>query len=432
MPSINQNICGSWNEQQTDLYNKMPFYLMEAQSQYRKQWEVYSKLLTPVSWKPNMGPIMRRVMAEPQPLLRQEATPQLISQDPLTDISTYRERTADAKLRWQDFVSPHFPFLPEFQDFLKHITECQKNLDRQITLFEDIFYRSMLYHHAPYVYVCGYGLIEAPIGDPASDGTGGKSDAWLQWVMSDLVGAQPGELTFEELWNVFNAAESDIGMTPFEGTGKPGADSSPLNEKYCMVQSGESWNNWFNDPWVKENRPLNMNIVTDAFKGDIFGRIRSRIERFPLRYAVAEDYSVQRYAPEEIELNPDRLDQYQRTRPKKEYSYTDISQVEVGMFMGGSCADYIQVGPPPSEFTKDVDSSVGAKMNWNGKSETTKNFLIPCKDSNGNTVYQANSFGRYLRIQANLALGISLINTQNVLPVIYKRKRRINGARAAA
>ncbi len=405
MPSINQNICGSWNEQQSDLYNKMPFYLMEAQSQYRKQWEVYSKLLTPVSWKPNMGPIMRRVMAEPQPLLRQEATPQLISQDPLTDISTYRERTADAKLRWQDFVSPHFPFLPEFQDFLKHITECQKNLDRQITLFEDIFYRSMLYHHAPYVYVCGYGLIEAPIGDPASDGTGGKSDAWLQWVMSDLVQGQPGEFSFEELWNAFNAAESDIGMTPFEGTGKPGSDSNPLNEK---------------------------NIVTDSFKGDIFGRIRSRMERFPLRYAVAENYSVQRYAPEEIELNPDRLDQYQRTRPKKEYSYTDVSQVEVGMFMGGQCADYIQVGPPPAEFTKEVDSSVGAKMNWNGKSETTKNFLIPCKDINGTIVYQANSFGRYLRIQANLSLGISLTNTQNVLPIIYKRKRRINGAKAAA
>lgn len=422
MPSVDQAVCGSWNEQQVALYNKLPFYLMAAEADYRKHWTVFDKLLNPVAWKPNMGDTMRRVMAEPTPVQRQEAYPVLLSQAPKTDIVTYFERTSDAKVRWQDFISPHFSFLPEFQDFMKHIDRCQENINRQVTIFEDIFYRTMLFHHAPYVYVAGVGLVDAPTGDPASDGTGGKTDAWVQAQVTSLMAANPGILSFQELFKALNAFEQEVGASPFEGTGTPKGDSNPLNERYCLVQSAESWNNFVDDPWLKENRPLNMNIVSDAYRGDLFGRIKSRLERFPIRYSIDNDAVVTRPNPEVTELNSDRED-YNRTKPNPAYAKPSQAQVEVAFLIGGNAADFIQVGPPPSEFTRQLDQGAATKMSWNGKSYLTKDFLVPCGlDADDNRIFEANSFGRYLRIQASLSLGISMINMQNVLPIIYKRK----------
>lgn len=424
MPVIDQNICGSWNEQQVDLYNKMPFYLMQAESDYRQHWTVFNKLLTPVQWKPNMGDTMRRVMAEPAPVMRQEAYPELLSTVPKTDVITYRERIADAKIRWQDFVSPHFSFLPEFQDFMKHIDRCMENINRQTTIFEDVFYRSMLYHHAPRVYIVGVGLVEAPTGDPTSTGTGGKTFAWLQAQLANLGAAGPGILSFQEMYKALNAAEQEAGMSPFEGTGKPGGDSNPLNERFCMVLSPEAWNNWVDDPWLKENRPLNMNIVTDAFKGDLFGRIKCRLERYPIRYALTNAYVPSLPVPEVTDFGADSPE-YQRTRPNPSYAKPSNAPIEVGFLLGGNCADYIQTGPPPSEFTRQLDQGAAVKMNWNGKSYMTKDFLVPCADADGTIKFDANSFGRFLRLQASLALGISMINMHNVLPIIYKRKAAV-------
>lgn len=425
IPSIDQNFCGAWTQQQTDLYHKMDFYFLEAQADYRKHFAIWSKLLNRISWKPNMGPIMRRVAAEPTPVLRQEALPALITAVPKTDVINYRERHMDARIRWQDFVSPHFYFLPEFQDFMKHIDRNMENINRQITIFEDIFYRTMLFHHAPYVYVAGVGLVAAPMGDPNSAGTAGKTNAWLQAQVAALMGVQTGYLTFQELFKVLNAAEQDAGMTPFEGSGKPSGDSAPLNERFAFVCSSEAWNNFVDDPWLKENRPLNMNIVTDTFKGDLWGRIRCKLERYAQRYAADNDGAVTMPVPEVTEENPD--DPYfGRTKPNLAYSQPTRCQIEVGYLVGGNSADIIDVGPPPSEFVKDLDQGAVTKMNWNGKAYMTKDFLVPCADDRGTVHIDANSFGRFLRIQATLALGISPFNMQNILPVIYKRKVGVN------
>jgi|SRR5579862_5908558 len=428
IPSVDQNICGSWNEQQLNLYNKLPFYLLEAEAKYRKNWVVYKPLLGTVPWKANSGDTMRRVMAEPAPVIRQEAYPAVLASIPNADIYNYRERTADTKLRMQDFASPHFSYLPEFQDFMKHIDRTTMNINRQITIFEDVFYRTMLFHHAPYVYVSGVGIVAAPTGDPSSDGSTGKTNAWLQAQIALLSAANPGTLTFQEIWKALNEFEQTVGATPFEGSGKPAGDSNPLNEKYCLVQDAESWNNFLDDPWLKENRPLNMNIVSEAYKGDLFGRIRCRLERWPIRYKVGLDFVPSQPVPEIVEENPNRED-YGRTKPNPPYAQAtdstgngNCSAVGVCFLMGEQAADAISVGPPPAEFVREMDQGAAIKMNWNGKTYLTKNFLIPCKDANGNTQYTMNEFGRYLRAQGSLALGISMINMQNCLPILYKRR----------
>lgn len=431
IPSINQNICGQWTEQQVDLYNKLPFYLLAAETKFRAAWTTYKPLLGEVSWKPNSGNTMRRVMNEPTPVLRQEAIPNLLAVDPLTDIINYRERIHDTKLRMQDFVSPQFNYLPEFQDFMKHVDITVENINKQITVFEDQFYRTMLFHWAPYVYVVGVGLVAAPQGDPSVDGSTGKSNAWLSAQFASMTGGQPGNLSFQEIWRAFQSFETEVGATPYEGTGKPGGDSNPLNEKYCLTLGTQEWNQLVDDPWLKENRPLNMNIVTEAFKGDFFGRIRCKLERYPLYYAFADaDFIPAQYAPETTELNPDRGD-YLRTKPNPPYARPspsvgagafDCSPIGVAFLFGGQAADVVKTGPPPAEFVRDLDQGSAVKMNWNGKTYLTKDFLIPCKTSGGDVVWRMNEFGRYLRAQAELAVGVSLINPQNCMPIIFKRR----------
>lgn len=430
IPSIDQNICAQWTEQDRDLYNKLPFYLMEAETKFRKHWVTYKPLLGDISWKANNGDTMRRVMAEPTPVMRQEAIPQLLATDPSVDIINYRERVSDTKLRMHDFASPHFSFLPEFQDFMKHIDRTVKNINRQITIYEDTFYRTMLFHYAPAVYVVGVGLVSAPVGDPDTTGTGGKTNAWIQAQITALAGAGDGYLTLQELFKILSVAEDELGMTPFEGTAKPNGDSNPLNERYALVQSSQSWNNFVDDPWTKENRPLNMNIVTDSFKGDLFGKIRSKLERYPLRYAITNDFVPSMPVPELTEENPNAAD-YGRTKPNPAYAKIGNaggtgSPIEVAFLFGETCADAVNPGPPPSDFTKDLDQGAAVKMNWNGKTYLTKEFMIPCVDSDRNRTWKLNEFGRYIRAQSSLALAISMTNMQNCLPIIYKRRTGIS------
>ncbi len=422
MPAVDQRICGSWNQLENDFYNKLPFWLAEAEAAGRKYWSTWSRLFGKVPWKPNMGDTMRRVMAEPTPVLRQLAFPQLLAQIPYTDVVSYRERKMDAQVRLQNFVSPAFSFLPEFQDFLKHVDKTMMNLNRQISVFEDMYYRTMAWSMAPYVYVCGVGLVDAPTAlvNTTGDAAGSKTYAWLQSLLQAREQAQTsGYLTFQELYKALNEFEQTVGGTPYEGSGLPGGDSEPLNEHFCLIQDAESWNAFVNDPWVKENRQLSMNIVTEAFRGDIFGRIRSKLERYPMRYAVDENLLPSIKDPETVEVSPLR-DDFGRTKPNPLYSRIANSPIGIAFLVGGDAGEIISVGPPPSVFT--ASGNYGVKMDWNGKAYLNKNFSVPCKAPDGTIYYEPNPFGNFIRGQAQLALGMSLTNPQNVLPIIYSRR----------
>lgn len=424
IPAIDQNICGQWTEQEIGLYNKLPFYFMEGQAQFRKYWTTYSKVLTGrVPWKPNMGDTMRTVVAEPAPVIRQTAFPELLSVLPKTDVISYFERKLDSQPRWQDFVSPHFYFLPEFQDFMKHVDKTMDNINRQISIFEDVFYRTQIFAKAPYVYVAGVGLVSAPTGEmnAAGNAAGSKTLAWIQAQIADLSGAGEAYLSFKELFKILNAAEQEIGMTPYEGSGAPKADSSPLSQKFALIVSGEEWNNFVDDPWLKENRPLNMNIVTDEFRGDLWGRIIVKLERYPMRMAIDANFLPSFPNPEATELNIAQED-YGRTKPNLIYARPSSSPVGVAFLIGGPNYDIIDIGPPPSSFTSSMTEPDALKMNWNGKAYMTKNFLVPCAMADGTVVQDANSFGRYLRLQGTTTVGSRATNSQNVLPIIFKRR----------
>ena len=407
-----------------DTYNRLPFYLMEAQAQNRKRFTTWAKLFPKINWKPNMGDTMRTVVSEPTPVLRQTAFPELLRTLPKTDIVSYRERKVDALLHHQDFVSPAFYFEPEFIDFLRHIDTNIENIDQQIAIFEDMYYRLNVFSAAPYVWVAGQGLQVAPTVQMNDDldATNSKTTAWMQSMAVLLSGSQKGYLSFEELFKAMNAFEQQVGATPYTGTGLSAGDSKALNQKFLLVLSGEAWNNFIDDPWLLQNRPLNMNIVTENFMGDLWGRLTCKIERFPWRWKLDANLSPTFPAPENWEVNPDQ-ENYGQTVPNPEYAkIADGCQDEIAFLIGGPSYDIIDVGPPPPEFTRSLSTGDAVKMNWNGKAYLNRLFPTYCKNSEGETVQDINSFGRYVRAQATTAVGIRATCARNVMPILFKRR----------
>lgn len=420
LPAIDQYLCNVWAEEDQNKFAKLPYYLVKAEAEARKRWQTFTPLLTDtIAWQPNMADTMKMVQVEQSPLIRQEARPNRLTQDPKEDIFNVNERTTDAVLYWQDFSSPHFRFLPSFQDFMKgNLVPARKNVEAQIRMYEDIFYRTYIWDWSPYVYFAGYGLVAAPVGPGAKDAN------WLAAQIQNMPTGK-GFLDFAEVFQIATVADDEIGMTPYEGSGQPGGDSQPLNERFCLITSPATWNQWVNDPWLKENRPINMNIVNEAYRGDLWGKVRVKMEKYPLRAKLDANFVPTFPDPETRETNVNAPD-YNRTKPNPDYAKFDISQLEWAWYIGGSHYRRIESGPPPEFFAGAAnDPSKIAGMTWNGQVTATKNFLIPCKDGDGNVQYRTNERGRYTKFQGSLTLGIIGPNAFNILPVIHRRRRGV-------
>lgn len=431
IPALDQVLCDTWPQIPTNFYQKLDFYLIKAEQENRKNWQTWTNLITDtVPWQPNMATTMRAVLVEDAPIQRAEARPRYITSDPLEDIFMVRERIAEARLQWQDFTSPYFQFLPAFQDFMKgNLVPTRKTIERQIMVYEDLFYRTFAWDNSPNVYVAGVGLVQAPTG-LASDGTSNKTQGWLQNVL--LSAPNNNNLTYQEMFNAASVFTQEVGATPYSGDGLPDGDNKIIDNKYVLLCSNEAWMQFTNDPWVKENRPLGMNIINSAFKGPLFDTVLGRIERYPRRYSVDANMNPTISTPEISELNPDAPD-YGRTKPNLTYAQIGSatapnagSPIEVAWLIGGKSYKRISSGPPPEFFAGSAsDPQKIAGMQWNGQVYPTKNFLIPCKDANGNVALKMNDRGRYMKFMASLILGCLPLHPFNVMPIIFRRRRGV-------
>ena len=416
LPAIDQNLVGTWSEGDIDQYNKLPYYFARATAEYQKYRESWAPFLKNIPWTPNAGDTMKQVGIERTPVLRQMAFPSLLRDTPSTDIIYMKERTTTAQLMRHRFRTPEFGFLPSFQDFIANkVDPYREDLNRQIMIYTEQFYRTAMFYHSPYMYVCGHGLISCPtnMGNSAGTAAGSKTSAWMA---TDVFPKCKSHLSFQELFKALNCAEQEVGATPFEGNLLNNGWSAPMDGKFALLGSNEVWNQFIDDPWVKENKPLNLNIITDGLRGDIFGRIRYRTECYGLRFKVDDKYSPSLPAPEGSIINGAEDG---RTAPLGDYSKD--SQFAVAWLVGGPSYQIIKVGPPPSDFTgKDVNGIIG--MDWNGKIQMTRNFLVPEKDANGATVMETNSWGEKVRLQAQVAMGIVGYNRFNCIPIVYQRK----------
>jgi len=424
LPSIDNIACTSWTELDRDRYNKLPIYFQKKQAEAFKTWSIWPKLLGERPWEQNMGDLGTVVQKEFSPNLRATAFPVALSTSAKKDLIAVRERTVPFSLRHQKFESPIFNFLPNFRDFLNdHIDFTLEDVNQKIARFNDLFARSHIFHQSRYLMLPGTagddgsGVSLSPQGDGNSSGTSGKTNAYLAGILA----AAPnlGNLSLNAI-NLACSSLDDQRMLPFKGSQLPNGDSSPLDSMYALVLGSDAYNQFMYDPWLLRYKQLDLNLNTQGFKGNLFGRVMCKLEDMPLRIAFDETLTAgnpSAYtfpAPETQELNPS-AENYGETIPNPAYV---TAQYEVAFLVaGGKPYETVKVGPPPKNFSS---------MPWNGRVLMTDNVNVPCTDENGNTYNDTNKYKEYLQLISHAVMGIVGTQKRGILPIVF---RRFRGAR---
>lgn len=405
------------------MYNALPFYFAKLQIEYRKNWAMFSPFFGKIKWEPNMGPIMRGVRIDPSPHIRQTAYPDPICNMPHVDEMILNEITVDAQVYRHRFESKVFDFCPDFRTFLTdHIDRTVKDITEKVTRYEDIYYRTMILENCPYIWVADNknpatpDLHTKPIFNGAV-GTQVMTAAVLKALAEDV--GNVGNLSLCTIDKVQTAAEIDLRVPAFSGSGK-GVDNLGIDDKWVLVCSSEAWNQFKYDPWATANRPLDMNWVTDKFKGLLWGKITCKIEDLPLRMTANGTFP----APQTVEMNP-AAPNYGETVSNPSYTGSGDQgcPYEFAWLIGAEGYKVIEVGPPPRQFASNGMPNGFGKMLWNAEVFLSKNFLVPCLDANGNTIQQTNVYGEKLKAFCQSTYGIIPQQRRNIIPILFRRRR---------
>lgn len=421
MPAVDQDVCSGWTEQDITLYNHIPFYFAKLQVDRRKTWMTHSRFLGRRRWQQGSGDTIRGIRTVGSPHKRQFAFPQKIGTTPKKDIVQVLEVTQDANVYRHKFESPVMNFYPDFINFMSHVDDHSNDIMEKMERFEDIYYRGNIFHQAPFVFVCtptGVKLIPAPTWGGTGNftqGTDGKSTAFLL----DLIPQITGNLSLTAVNAAFTIMENDLRVMPFTGNALP-KDDQGLTDLFCLVTSSEAYSQFTFDPYLQANKNCYLDVVNESFKGRLFGRVTCKLEDMPIRMSPTATF----YEPELIEEEPTAYNKNEPV-PNPQYTGLDTSPIEVGFFYGQQGYEYIEVGPPPKAFTGDSPPENFPAMRWNGEVRLTKRFLIPCIDSTGATIWEANTYGEHIKLISQATYSIIGKQRRNVIPIFYKRKRGV-------
>lgn len=415
-----------WAEQDVNLYNKLPYYLAKNQVRYVQNFAVWSKLLGKLKWTPKMGTTLKGVRKEPSPILRGEFLPNTIQNTPKKDTIELREMAETAVLYQHRVESQHLHFLPDFQDFMENVDATNEDISSKLTFLPDLFYRSSIWHGSPNLFLCGAAqplVTDAPHWTPTtgislikSTAVAGQPNQGLGYMVQALSKVQ-GSLSIKNLDRAFQALFNDLNGTPYTGDLlADGTDGSFLAQKFVLLCGNEVWANFKYDPYLLDNKPLDLNIITAGFKGSLGGQITTKVERYEMRL----DANGVNQAPETQELNPNAYN-YGETIPNPSYVSAPYA---VAWLIGADSYKAITPGPPPAPFSGGGMSMEKLNaMDWNGKVRLTRDIMVKCLDEAGNTILDTNKYGEYGQLISSVSMGILPVRRRNILPIIYARSR---------
>lgn len=404
LPAIDKNVYGKWTPEQRELYARYPFFLIKYTALQREYRGVWDKFFSRVTFERNAGEKLQMVSNQPTPVLRQFVRPSPLYELPMVDVNFPREKLVEGALFRHRFVSQHFQWAAHFTQFMRDKVEVnRRDIVNQEIVFEEEFYRTQVWDNSPYVYVAGYGLIEAPVP---------KTDTWLK---EEVLPKVKTTLNLKEVYKIQGSMYADVGAVPWEGPWFDDKQNSrALDSRYLLVAGNEVWESFIDDPWVKENRPINLNIITDSLRGDLWGRVRFRPEFYPIHILASEDFTPSFPPPETVSLSgPDSM------RPRPHPDYAIKSQYAISWILGKPGYRIIDTSPPPP-FSAFGDTP----LQWNGMPRLTDKFLVPFRTEDGSIKEDLNSWGEYLRFQAELVVGMVPVEVQQVVPIVHFRNRR--------
>ena len=381
-----------------------------------------------------MGTTLRGVRGEPSPIQISEFFPNDITTAPRKETVTVNEFTEDAVLKRHLFETPYFSFLPSFQDFRRdQVPFASKDLNSQITAYNDIFIRTGLFNKAPHAFISGKAntnagdgfdgaeYVVAPSGDGSQDGLGdGKNTAWLQQAIAytgnsgadDFVGS----LSYKVIRKAKMILANDLQIHPAEGIFGVSKENETAKGKYLLMAGSDAYEMLSFDPWILANKDDKRDLINDDFMGTIGRSIAVMMERFPIRIAADGTIPVP-------QLTVSQADAWNVGMTVANPDYVDAPW-EVALLFGYQPAKSLQVGPPPAEFQRakaagGMSVQKFQSLEWNGTVRLTDNVIVNYGSNNLDT----NKYGEYVQLIADLALGIVMCNRRAVLPIVYRRLR---------
>lgn len=427
MPAIDQTLVTSWNEVEQNYYNSYPAYLAAFDVQHRKTYATHSKLVGKKKWTRNMGPIMRGVRKEPSPHVRQQATPTELSAVAKKDILDVAEVTIETTLKHHKFESRVIPFYPVFNDFLTdHLSAISKDIVEKRQRYEDLFCRTAIFHMASQVFVCnkaGAEVVDAPMWDGKSmsaipDGSASpvaKTQGWRQSVIAQV--GNPGNLSIANCFLADSYLREDVRAVAWsDGANVMPADNSAMGGKNVLVLSNEAYNQFRFDPFLLDNRRLDLDIVQHGFKGSIGDNITCKIEDLPLRMAADGSFP----SPETRVV----VGGYNNGESVLSSAYKDAPYEWAFMYAADGYSS-LEVGPPPDGFVGGSIPKGFADMFWNGEVKFTKLFNIPYLDENNVAYQEFNTYGEHMKAICHVSMGILGTQRRNVVPILFKRVRGV-------
>jgi len=412
----------------TDRFQKLPFYLVKNEVAQFPKWNVFEQLLSDIDWQPNEGNVMKGVTPQGSPVGRALFFPNAITTAPNKDIYQVSESVETAIVYMHDYESYQFNFIPSFNSFWKtYLQFANKDIVEKIGCSNNQFLETQMLQSATYMYLCGSGLISGcPTGtmNAAMTAAGSKTAAWLVGV------TQPGNgtgvlqnLTLRDVYNAALSLQEDLAAPPFEKARNMPVDNEGLKGKYVLVTSTEAWMNFMFDPDVQTLKPLNLDILFNEFKGLLFGTTTVKFNRFPLRFSLANvnDPNGNLLYAAGTPIPPEIYDQTDSKRKPNPY-YTSLisAPYEVAWMLGADFGKSIKVGPPPKEFaTTNMASEKFYSLRWNGEVKLTDQVLIQYADGS----YDLNHYGKQLKFISELTHGYLPGERRFAFPMVFERKR---------
>ena len=418
-------------------FNQLPFYLVKNEVKQFPTWSVFDQLYGDIDWQANEGNFMKGVTPQRSPVARSFFFPNAITTVPNKDVYQVTESVEQTQLYMHDYESFQFNFLPSFTIFWKNYLQfANTDIVRQIAVSNNQFIETSMWFNSPYVYVCGqtgltYGNPQA-MGNVAGTAAYSKTYAWLVNTVQGSAGVAgvTSNLRLRDVFNAFMALQEDLAAPSFDGAKNMPKDNEGLRNKYVLLIASEDFLNFTFDPDVLNKlqglAPCDLNLLFNDFKGLLFGSLTCKINRYPVRFNIANvnDTNANLLYSAGAPIDPEIFDATDnKWKPNPYYTSRVSAPYTWNWILGADRAKTVKVGPPPKEFaTTNMSAKKFYALRWNGEVQLTDQVLI----FDSNNVPSLNNYGKQLKFISELTHGYLEGERRHAFPILSKRVRPQN------